>query len=226
MRDMKPVVLGFVALAASIIAFNIWARERWVRLALGSALLLSSYLVLQFSWDLLHMDTRGYEGTAPGPGALAFLFGPVGFIFGIVAIVLLATSRRAVLRRFVALAAAPCLVAMVYYVPESIKSARLQEIRNNMLTQDNHITEFDVGAAWARTQHLASNQDCRSQFRDASREFEQGCLKYLQTIYTTGQDWAWTHHIFRPADCKAAAEGFEQQPMFVVGCMDGARDRH
>jgi hypothetical protein len=102
MCDMKPVVIGFVALVASIIAFNIWARERRVRLTLGSALLLLSYLVLQFSWDLLHMDTRGYEGTAPGPGALAFLFGPVGFIFGIVAIVLLATSRRAVLRRFVA----------------------------------------------------------------------------------------------------------------------------
>jgi hypothetical protein len=144
---------------------------------------------------------------------------------GIAAIVLLATSRRAVLRRFVVLAAAPCLLAMVYSVPERIKSAKLQELRTNMLAQNSRITEFDVGAAWARTQHLASDHDCRGQFRDVSPEFELGCVKYLQTIYMNGQKWAWTHHILRPVDCKAAAEGFEREPIFVVGCMDGARDR-
>jgi hypothetical protein len=360
---MELVLIGFAALAPFIIIVNIWARDRWVRLTLGGALLLLSYLALQFSWDIWHADMTGYVGTAPGPGVLAFLFGPVGLVLGIVAIVLLATSWRAVLRRFVALAAAPCLVAMVYHSHESIKTARLEERQANewMREQDankrnrsgglwaqfNHITDFedcsenpsgypqfernpdfqagclrevkstrvtegaawaarrhpaadddcapspsevtipegieackenahqvrmqlgtnwadnnavfaaadcergfaemsnrkdyvagcqrfverfrssrvapDVGATWARTQHLVSEDDCHGRFRDATPEFEQGCADYLRTLRASGQDWARMHHISRPADCKSAPQAFQQQPVFVLGCEDAAR---
>src|SRR5215472_9764932 len=184
--DVELVPIGFVILTVLTFVFRIWARDRWVRLTLGGALLLLSYLALQFSWDILHVNMWGYVGSAPGPGVLAFLFGPAGLVLGIIALALLATSWRAVLWRFVALAAVPCLVVMAYHAQEGIKIAKLQQQRENEWLRERHALERHIrGNSWARLNHVTDLEACSEnpsgypQF-ERSQEFQAGCLQGAQ----------------------------------------------
>lgn len=227
--DIELVPVGFWALAVLIVIFIIWARDRWVRLTLGSALLFSSYLALQFSWDIWHEDMRGYSGTAPGPAVLAFLFGPAGFISGVVAIVLLATSWRVVLTRFVALAAVPCLVTMAYHVHEGAKVTQVAEQRESEWKRSHDAMERSIrGSLWAQQNRLMDSEDCSQnpsnypQF-ERDTDFAAGCQAGVRdNRRMEGMAWAARRGPAANDDCEPKASEVAL-PEGIEACKENAR---